>query len=213
MVIIQELEQLFVTYPFAKDCLLILLSVILGAIFTAIINNGAMKKQSKFNLQYEILKRELDKVIEMNKAIESLEIVLSFSKQEIEVFKEDIEKVNHMLMRTNESLRDNRKLVRKNISAKSVEFSAQLVSNYLKIMYNQSKGLLEFEVIESIDANKINSLRVICEDVNKLENQLSESLEKLISPGIFSKIKRKCRKPLMFIEELIAIRSVSKRKR
>ena len=54
---------------------------------------------------------------------------------------------------------------------------------------------------------------VICEDVNKLENQLSESLEKLISPGIFSKIKRKCRKPLMFIEELMAIRSINKKKR
>lgn len=213
MGVIQEIEQLFGTYPFAKDCLLVLLSVIFGAIFTAIINNGAMKKQSKFSLQYEILKRELDKVIEMNKAIDSLEIVLSFSKQEMEVFKEDIEKVNYMLLRINESMRDNRKFVRKYISAKSVEFSAQLVSDYLKLMYDQSKGLLEFEVIESIDANKIRRLRIISEDVKQLENQLSESLEKLISPGIFSKIKRQCRKPLMFIEELMAIRSVSKRRR
>lgn len=212
MDVIQEIEQLFVSYPFAKDFLLIVLSVILGAFFTAIINNGAMKKQSKFNLQFEILKKELDKVVELSKSIESLEIMISFSKQEIEVFKEDIEKVNHMLLRTNESLRDNRKFVRKYLNAKSVEFSARLVSDYLKLMYDQSKGLMNFEVIQSIDGNKIENLRKISSDVKKLENQLSESLEELISPGMYSKIKRKFRKPFMFIEELMAIRSVNKKK-
>jgi len=212
MDVIQEIEQLFVSYPFAKDCLLVVLSVILGAFFTAIINNGAMKKQSKFNLQYEILKKELDKVVELSKSIESLEIMISFSKQEIEVFEEEIEQVNHMLLRTNESLRDNRKFVRKYLNAKSVEFSARLVSDYLKLMYDQSKGLMNFEVIQSIDGNKIDHLRNISSDVKKLENQLSESLEELISPGIFSKIKRKFRKPFMFIEEIMAIRSVNKKK-
>src|SRR5699024_9337121 len=108
--------------------------------------------------------------------------MISFSKQEIEVFKEDIEKVNHMLLRTNESLRDNRKFVRKYLNAKSVEFSARLVSDYLKLMYDQSKGLMNFEVIQSIDGNKIENLRKISSDVKKLENQLSESLEELISP-------------------------------
>ncbi len=213
MDIIREIEALFVSYPFAKDCLLILLSVILGAIFTAIINNGAIKKQSKFNLQYEILKREFDKVVEMQKSVENLEIILSFSKEEISVYKEDIEKVNHLLLKTNESLRENRKFVRKYISAKSVEFSAQLVSDYLSLMYDKSKGLFEFEVVVSFDANKIQRLRIISEDARNLENQLSESLEKLISPGMFSGLKRKFRKPLMFFEELMAIISVSKSRR
>ncbi|MGX8797648.1 hypothetical protein ACR6HW_16545 [Fusibacter sp. JL298sf-3] len=116
MDVIQEVEQLFLSYPFTKESLLVLLSVILGAIFTAIINNGAMKKQSKFNLQYEILKNELEKVIELSKSIEKLEINLSFSQQDFVVYKADIQRVSHMLFRVNESLRDNRKFVRKYIN-------------------------------------------------------------------------------------------------
>ena len=172
-----------------------------------------MRKQSKFNLQYEIIKRELDKVIELSKSIEDLEIMISFSKEEFENFIEYIKKLNQMLLRANESLRENRKFVRKYISTKSVELSAQLVGDYLSVMYDPGLGLLQLEVIKSIDIDKINRLRNISEESNQLVNQLSESLEKLISPGIFSKIIRKFRKPLMFIEEMIAILLLSKKRR
>ena len=212
MDLLKEIERNFVSFPFIKECLLVFISVILGGIFAALINNGAMRKQSKFNLQYNILKQEYEKITDLRKNIEELEINLSFVDNSTEVFIEDIEKVNQMLLKTNESLKEKRKFVRKYLSAKSVEFSAQLIGSYIEMMYEHNKGLLDIKVVDLVDDRKIEQLRHLILDTVQLENEICESLEKLVSPGVISKIKRKCRKPLMLIEGVIAIVSVNRKK-
>ncbi|MCR3922365.1 MAG: hypothetical protein NUK65_07615 [Firmicutes bacterium] len=208
----ETIEAILKPYPFAKEFLLVFFSVLLGGIFTAAINNGAMRKKCLFDMQYEILKAEAKKVSELHKALEGLEIGLSFVSRKTDDFESEIQSIKSMALKTNERLRDQRKFVRKYLSATLVEESALIVSDYLKIMYQHGNGgIMNLEVIKEADAETLNRLRVLTSDVQKLNDGLSESLEQLISPSLFAKIKRKIRKPLMIVEDTLAIVKVHRK--
>ena len=207
------LETLFETYPFAKECVLVFLSVILGGISTAAINNGAMRKKCKFDMQYEILKTESQKIAELHKSLEKLEIGLSFTSRKAVEFHKDIQSVASMMLKANERLREQRKFVRKYLSAVLVEESAQIVADYHKIMYSHGGGgIMDFQIIDEIDGETLNRLRGLTRDVQVLNDSLTESLEKLITPSLFAKILRKGRKLGMIIEDCYAISMVQRKR-
>lgn len=207
--IVEKIETLFKTYPFAKECVLVFLSVILGGIFTAVINNGAMRKKCKFDMQYEILKSEIQKIDELHKSLEGLEIGLSFTSRRTVDFQKEIQAVASMMLKINERLREQRKFVRKYLSATLVEESARIVAEYHKIMFSHGGGgIMDFQMIDEANVDTLNGLRPLTSAVQKLNDGLAESLETLIAPGLIAKVKRKLRKPVMFIEECYAIKVV-----
>lgn len=98
------------------------------------------------------------------------------------------------------------------MSAVIVEESAEYVSAYTKILYTVcSDGIFDFKIIPEINSEKIAELRNLEERFRKLNNQMTEAMELIIEPGIFSRIKRKLRKPGMLIEECYAIGKIHRR--
>lgn len=209
-----KIEAFFESYSFAKEVLLVVFGAIFGGFCTVIINNGALRKQCKFDMQYQILNTEAENIANICKKIESIEIGLSFSDGKTSPMKNEIEETQKLLLSLNERLRNKRKFVRKYMSALFVEESAQFVSDYTKILYvHGDNGIFDFQLISTINAEKIADLRKLKNDFQKFSNNMSETMETIIEPSIFSKIKRKLRKPGMFIEECNAIRKVHKRKK
>jgi ElaB/YqjD/DUF883 family membrane-anchored ribosome-binding protein len=207
-----SIESFFKTYSIAKEIILVIIGAVFGGICTAIINNGAMRKQCQFDMQYKILKEEMDNVISLYKKVEALEIYLSFGDDSTEKYTNEIEEVQKLLLNLNERLRDKRKFVRKYLNATIVEKTALYVSDYMKIMYiHGQNGLLDFQIISNTDAQVIEKLRQFETNIKKLSYEMSEGMEQLIAPGIVAKIKRKLRRPKMFIEECIAIYKVHKK--
>lgn len=210
----ETIEAIFKSYPSAKDYVLISFSVVLGGIFTAAINNGAMRKKCRFDMQYEILKTEVMNVSEFHKSLQELEIGLSFVNKKTDDFINEIHTIKLMALKTNERLREQRKFVHKYLSATLVEESAQIVSDYLSIMYKQGNGgIMDFQVIEEVNADTLNKLRILTKDVQKLSDGLIESLEKLISPGLFAMVKRKLRTPVMIVQEFFAMYKVHRKQK
>ena len=208
-----KLECFFATYSFAKETLLIVLGAILGGIGTVIINNGAIRKQCRFDMQYSILSDEAEKVSELAKKVETLEILLSFGSGETDGHLNEIEEIHHLLLKLNERLRDKRKFVRKYLSAVIVEKSAQYVTDYMKLLYRQGdNGVFDFQVITVVNIDTINKLREFEKNILKLSNDISDAMEKVISPGMVAKLGRKIRKLAMLIEECNAIRAVHKKR-
>lgn len=211
--IVEVAEKLFESFPFAKECVLIFLSVILGGICTAAINNGAMRKKCRFDIQYGILQEAFNRITEFEKALEKLEIGLSFIGEDTVDFKVEAQSVVTMALKINEMLREKRKFIRKHLSAIIVEESAQIVSDIYKVMYRHGDGgIFDLQVIDKVDGNTLQGLRNLEADVRKLSNTMAESLEKLIAPSLFSKMKRKLRKIGMVIEECYAIYVVQRKK-
>lgn len=206
-----NIETIFATYTFAKEVFIAVFGAIFGGICTVIINNVAIRKQSKFDMQYKILNAESENIASLCKKIETIEIGLSFGNGETTPLKNEIDEVQYLLLSLNERLRNNRKFVRKYVSALIVEKSAQYVSEYMKILYTHGKnGIFDFELISKVDSEKITKLREFKKNFQKLSNDMTEAMESIIEPSIFSKIKRKLRKPGMFIEECNAIKKVHK---
>lgn len=214
MSILTTVESIFATYSFAKEVILVVFGAVFGGICTVIINNGAMRKQCRFDMQYKILKEEASNVEELYKKVEKLEIVLSFGDGNTKTFTNDIEDIQKSLLKLNERLKDKRKFVRKYMKAIIVEKSAQDVSDYMKILYTHGKnGIFDFQLIPKVDAKAIAELRAFEGQIQSLSNDMSEAMESLIAPGLIAKLKRKLRKYGMVIEECVAISKVSHRKK
>lgn len=204
--VVTTIETFFETYSFTKEAFLVIFGAVFGGICTVIINNGAMRKQCRFDMQYSILKDEADKLSELSKQVEALEIKLSFGNHSTAEFASEIDEIQHLLLKTNASLREKRRFVRKFLNAVTVEKSAQYVSDYMKILYQQGDGgLFDFRMVSSVNVDQLEALRKFEANVQTLSNDIAEAMESAIMPGIASKIKRKLRKPGMMIEECVAI--------
>lgn len=213
MGLLTTIESFFEPYSFAKEILLVAIGAVFGGICTVIINIGAMRKQCQFDMQYKILKEEADNVSSLYKKVEALEIYLSFGDDSTDKYTKEIEEVQKLLLRLNERLRDKRKFVRKYLNAAIVEKTARYVSDYMEIMYIHGQNeFLDFQIISKTDAQVIEKLRQFETNIQKLSNEMSEAMEHLIAPGIVAKIKRKLRRPGMFIEECVAICKVHQKK-
>lgn len=210
---ITKIESFFETYSFTQEVLLVVFGAVFGGICTVIINKGAIRKQCKFDMQYKILSEEAENIANIYKKVEAIEIGLSFGTGETDRLKEEIDEVQHLLLALNERLRNKRKFVRKYISAVIVEKSAHYATDYMKILYTHgNNGLFDFQMVSKVDAEKIMELRKFENNIQELSNDMIESMETIIEPGILSKIKRKLRKPIMMIEDCFAIIKVCKNK-
>jgi len=207
-----KIESVFAEYSFSKEAILVLFGAVFGALLTAMINNSAMKAQSRFNMQYKILSEESENISKLHREIEELEIKISFTNMETKQFSEDISKIENQLFKLNERLRDKRKYVRKYMKATTVEKSACCVSEFGKIfrVYGDN-GVLDLRLVEKLNGEKLENLRKLVKYIDQLNNEMTEAMEKLISPGLVSKFKRKCRKPIMYLEDCIAIYRVERK--
>lgn len=211
--LLKTVESFFTGYPFFQDFIIAFIGVIFGGVVTVIINNGAMRKQCRFDMQYKILDEELANISEIYKKIEMLEIGLSFGDGKTEPYEKEIEEVQHLLFKLNERLRNKRKFVRKYMSAVIVEKSAQCVTDYTKILYTLgNNGIFDFNMIEKVDCDTIEQLRIFEKYVLELTNDMAEAMESIVSPGWIAKFIRVLRKPGMMVEECNAIRKVHKQK-
>lgn len=209
--LITKIGAFFETYSFAQEVFLVVFGALFGGICTVIINKGAIRKQCKFDMQYKILSEETENISNIAKKIEAIEIKLSFGTGETTPLENEINEVQHSLLSLNERLRTKRKFVRKYLSAVIVEKSAQYVTEYTRILYTLGdKGFCDWRMISKIDADGINTLREFNQSFKILSNDMAEAMEMIIEPGIIAKIKRKLRKPGMFIEECYAISKVHK---
>ena len=210
---ITKIESFFEAYSFTKEVLLVVFGAVFGGICTVIINKGAIREQCKFDMQYKILSEEAENITNIYKKVEAIEIGLSFGTGETDKLKEEIDEVQHLLLALNERLRNKRKFVRKYINAVIVEKSAHYVTDYMKILYTHgNNGLFDFQMVSKVDKEKIMELRMFKNNIQELSNDMIESMETIIEPGILSKIKRKLRKPIMIIEDCFAIIKVCKHK-
>ena len=132
---LSSIETIFATYSFAKEVILVVFGAVFGGICTVVINNGAMKKQSRFDMQYRILSEEAENISGIYRKVEALEIGISFGNMETTPFAEDISEIEKRLLKLNERLRDKRRFVRKYMKATIVEQSALCVSDFMKIFY------------------------------------------------------------------------------
>ena len=204
-------ENFFEGYAFLKDFIIAFIGVVFGGVVTVLINRGARRKQALFELQYDILKKQAESAETIEKDVEALEILLSFRKITMADAEEKIASVNSALIKLNENLREKRMFVRKYLKAVSVERSAQIVSDYMKVFYVVGKnGFLDLKLKESLDNDDIESLRQIDRDVKSLWHELIESMETMVAPGLLAKLRRKLRKPAMLVEEAGAIAKVQR---
>ena len=211
---LSSIETIFATYSFAKEVILVVFVAVFGGICTVVINNGAMKKQSRFDMQYKILSEEAENISGIYRKVEALEIGISFGNMETMPFAEDISEIEKRLLKLNELLRDKRRFVRKYMKATIVEQSALCVSDFMKIFYTFGEGgFTDMRLVTKLNADKIENLRSLEACVKNMSNEMSDSMEELISPGVISRLKRKGRKPLMAMEECNAIRKVAKKKK
>ncbi|WP_449290974.1 hypothetical protein [Oscillibacter ruminantium] len=213
-IVVTSIEAFFETYSFTKDAFLVIFGAVFGGICTVIINNGAMRKQCRFDMQYKILKEEADKLNDLSKKVEALEIKLSFGNHSTAELASEIDEIQHLLLKTNENLREKRRFVRKFLSAVIVEKTAQYVSDYMKILYQQGDGgIFDFRMVSAVNAEKLEELRNFETNIQRLSNEMAEAMESVIMPGIVSKVKRKLRTPGMMIEDCVAIVKVGHNKK
>lgn len=209
--LLEKIEAVVKAYPFATEVLMLIVGVILGAISTAIINNLAVRKKAKFDMQYQIVKDEAENVVNIYDKIEAVEIDLPNEKGNTKLFFNEIEEIQSLLLSLNSRLCNKRKFVRKYISALMIEKSAKYVLDYKNIFYEDDmKFGFNFKIISKIDAEGIRKLRKLKDDFQELSDEMTEALERVIEPDIISRVKRKLRNPIMKIEEICAMMKLNK---
>lgn len=191
---------------FVQESILVVVSVVFGGLITVIINNGAMKKQSKFEMQRKIIEGLLQRAENLQKGLEQLEIGISFKLLSNDEYNAAANEVGRLCLSLNEALREKRKFVLRYIKAVTVEESAKLVAQLHKALYEFGEsGFTDMKVKQTPDTEMINALRKLLVDSTALSTALTESLEKLLSPGIVAKLARLIRPVRLFIGECYAI--------
>lgn len=194
---------------FFKDVFIAVLGVVLGAILTAIINNHAVRTQAKFNMEYEMLKEYHQKVQGFCCDIEEIEILLAMAKWETASLADRIyaldSAMGHFCIRVDEE----RKYVRKYLSAKSVQKFINNVTLFHESLFTKAidtnSGMPTFELLKTVNSEHIDTLYKLEKKMQKTCVCFSDSMERILSPGFFGWLKRKFRKPMMAISKCLAI--------
>lgn len=209
--LLEKIEAVVKAYPFATEVLMLIVGVILGAISTAIINNLAVRKKAKFDMQYQIVKDEAENIANIYDKIEAVEIDLPYENGNTKLFFNEIEEIQSLLLSLNSRLYNKRRFVRKYISALMIEKSKKYILDYKNIFYKDDMNSdFNFEIIPTINAEGIRKLRKLKDDFQELSDEMTEVLERVIEPGIISRFKRKLRKPIMGVEEISAMMKFNK---
>lgn len=199
---------------FVQESTLVVLSVVFGGLITVIINNGAIKKQSRFDMQRRIIEELLQQAEELQKKLEQMEIGISFKMLDKVEYNAVANENGHLCLSLNEALRTKRKFVLRYVKAVTVEESARMVSQIHKAWYEIGDGgFVDMRIKQTPDTEMIGALRRLLVDAKALTNSLTESLEKLSSPGIIAKLARLIRPVHLLMGECYAIWRVSRREK
>lgn len=194
---------------FTQDIFVAILGVVVGSILTALINTHATRAQAKFSMEHELLKEYHKKVQQFCRDIEEIEISLAQLKWETAELSGKIYAVDTALVQFIVRLQDERKFVRKHLSAKSVHKFIDGVTLFHSSLFvpaiDTNSGLPSFELLEKIDTEHVGIMRCAEKEMQKISVCFSDSMEHILSPGIFGWLKRKVRKLVMAISECIAI--------
>lgn len=194
---------------FSQDVFVAILGVVIGSILTALINTRATRAQAKFNMEHELLKEYHKKVQQFCRDIEEIEISLAQVKWETTELSGKIYAIDTALVQFAVRLQEERKFVRKHLSAKSVHKFIDGVTLFHSSLFapaiDTNSGLPSFELLKEIDTEHVGILRCAEKEMQKISICFSDSMEHALSPGIFGWLKRKIRKPVMAISECIAI--------
>lgn len=196
---LKNIESFFSEYPFAQDFVIASLGVIFGGIVTVLINKGAIRKQTYFDLQYKILNELVDQVFDLEKSIEYIEIGLSFGNRRTAPLENEINAVEHKALVLNEVFREKRNIVHKYLTGVMLEESTHIPAKIYSVVYDKDQSSLTNPVRkETVSITDIAMLREITAYTRKLKNEIIDSLEKLIFPSILFKLKRKLKKVKVF---------------
>lgn len=213
MEVLDKIQCIFTTYPFLKECILIFLSVISGGVITVYINTGAMRKQSKYEMQHTIINSIFEDYNHLAKRLEEFEISYPFNKLNEDDYKNYISSIASEMLQLNEKMREKRKFIRKYLKATTVEKSAIFVLKFQKTFYSFDGGLANMTIKSTIGTSDLKDLRLLIQDIKSINNEITEILESFISPSLLSKLSRKIRPIQLFIDELISIIRVNKTKK
>ena len=202
---------------FTQDIFVAILGVVIGSILTALINTRATRAQAKFNMEHELLKEYHKNVQRFCRDIENIEISLASVKWETVKLSGKIYALDTELVQFIIRLQEERKFVRKHLSAKSVRKFIDGVTLFHKSLFipviDTNSGLPSFDLLQKIDTEHIEILRCAEKEMQKVSVYFSDSMEHILSPGIIGWLKRKIRKPVMAISECIAIAMDSNKQR
>ena len=156
----------------------------------------------------------LDNISKIYKKLENIEIGVSFASGKTESFKNDIDEMQTLLLFMSERMQKKRKFVRKYISALMVEKAQQYPVDFKNVFYQQgNNGFYDLQLLSKISSKKIADLRNLLTSIRSLNDEMEASIEKIISPSVFSSFARKIRVPVMFIEKLNAMRKLHKNRK
>lgn len=204
---LEKIKEYIQHSNFSKDLIVAVLGVILGAFLTAYINKRAVYQKAQFDMQQEYLERFRDTMRSFCTSIEDIEIILAIEKWKTEKLADDIQELDTKMVRFANIIDEERQYVRKYISAKTTELYKIYLCDWHKIFFEwgteMNSGLPVSELRNEIDKEKIADLRNLERDMQRLNDCFSAGLEKLISPGLISKVRRKVRKVVMLIAHFI----------
>jgi hypothetical protein len=198
---------------FAQESLLIIMSVFFGGVITVIVNNGAMKKQSRFDMRRKILDELLQQSESFQKKLEHLEMGIAFKTLDDADYNAAANEVIRLSLNLNEALRTKRKFVVGYIRATTVEESAEIVSQINKALCEFGDGgFIDIRVKQTRDDKMVNALRALSSDANRLSKAITEALEKLSSPCLFARLFRLLRPIRLIAGEYWAIWRVGRKR-
>ena len=192
---------------FTQDVFVAVLGVVIGAFLTAYINNLAIRKKAKFDMQHEILKQYSQSVEVFCKSIEAIEITLATRKWKTGDLADDIFKLDTEMVHFANQIQEERWYVRKFIKSEYIKIYNTHVMTFHQIFFKFAPGTNSgFPMsipYDEVSKEKVALLLQLERDMRDLNALFSEGLERLISPGIFSKMRRVFRKPITIVEECI----------
>lgn len=204
---LEKIKEYIQHSNFSKDLIVAVLGVILGAILTAYINKRAVYQKAQFDMKQEYLKRFCDTMRSFCTSIEDIEIILGTEKWKTEKLADDIQELDTKMVRFANIIDEERQYVRKYVSSKTTELYKIYLFEWHKIFFEcrtEMNSVLPIaELRNAIDKEKIADLRNLERDMQRLNDCFSAGLEKLISPGLISRIRRRGRKMVMLIAHFI----------
>lgn len=204
LMIINFLNQICTYYnsntDFVNDIIVGLIGVIVGAILTVFVNNTAARKQAKFEMQREHLTWIAGQVHLLNKEISTIETSIGFLKRKPIDLSDSILEVYAELPTLSLEIKSRRKFIRKYLKASDLEMYNSVVTSFRKVFFD-NKEFTKPTLRNEISNENIQMLYDIEDDLRRLEDNINNGIEKLISPGLFSFIGRKLRSVGMLFDE------------
>lgn len=182
---------------FIKEILLVIIGAILGALFTAFINDRAIHRQAEFTMKKEIIVDFIDKIKAIQDELETLAIQLPNNDWEVEALIHDIYKIDTMSVSFANYVQLNRIYVSHYVSAnlkkQYKDWLMKFHHYFFKRNIDLKTGYPSDTLRSEIEENDKAQIHFLIQQLNCMYEILMNSLECLISIGIIANVRRKIR--------------------